>query len=277
MWACHYEYHRIYLYKLNDDITRWSNLKGSSTYRLKCYFVSSGCISLVSSSFKSVLYSPIHHTYYIYFALDWVKIATCKVPWQSHTYVEWLWRLGMLQMESPNHLVLYLVLLIVIYHSPDLRSFIMHQFRKLLSFTNLEAKYVTREEVKPIPWAWKDGSVILRMPALLVKDQTLVSSEYPHRVAHMPLTAVPGDPMFSFDLHGWVHAHAHTHTQTYKVNLKPNQNQSSHTFCLQIFLIGYLYFRSYFFFFGDKVPRQADLKLDTWIMVANNMTQELVS
>lgn len=142
-------------------------LRESSTYRLKCYFVSSGCISLVSSSFKSVLYSPIHHTYYIYFALEWVRIATCKVPWQSHTYVEWLWRLGMLQMESPNHLVLYLVLLIVIYHPPDLRSFIMHQFRKLLSFTNLEAKYVTREEVKPIPWGWKDGSVILRMPACL--------------------------------------------------------------------------------------------------------------
>lgn len=105
-------------------------------------------------------------------------------------------------MESPNHLVLSLVLLIVLYHPPDLRSFIMHQFRKLLSFTNLEAKYVTREELKPIPWAWKDGSVILRMPALLAKDQTLVSSAHPHRVAHMPITAVSGDPMLSFDLHG---------------------------------------------------------------------------
>lgn len=78
----------------------------------------------------------------------------------------------------------------------------MHQFRKLLPFTNLEAKYVTREELKAIPWAWKDGSVILRMPALLAKDQTLVSSAHPHRVAHMPITAVSGDPMLSFDLHG---------------------------------------------------------------------------
>lgn len=83
--------------------------------------------------------------------------------------------------------------------------------------------------------------------------------------------------MLSFDLHGRVHAHAHahTHTQTHKVNL--NQNQSSHTFCLQIFLIGYLYFRSYFFFFGDKVSCQVVLKLTTWIMVANDMIQELIS
>lgn len=104
----------------------------------------------------------------------------------------------MLQIES---LVLSLVLLIVLYHPPDPRSFIMYQFRKLLSFTNLEAKYVTREQLKPIRWVWKDGSVILRMPALLPKDQTLVCSEYPHRVAHMPRTAVTGDPML-FDLHG---------------------------------------------------------------------------
>lgn len=40
------------------------------TNKLKWYFVLSGCISLVSSSFKSVLYSPIHHIYYIYSALD---------------------------------------------------------------------------------------------------------------------------------------------------------------------------------------------------------------